>query len=378
MGQRFNPPPGWPALRRVSCHHRAGSPTLPGRPAPPGWPFWLPDDSLPDKPVPAGPPGTGDTLPGPPPMAGQGQGASGSPGAPTPYPGQAAYGAPYGPPPYSWPPARGKVSGFAIAGFVLGLLGFLILTAILGVVFGLVALVKIRDNPQLRGKGLAIAGLAVSGLWLVLLVIGIVATAVSPPAPQRSGTGQVTRPGTTDVSSLRTGDCFQYPGARIVITQVTVVPCTQAHNAQVYAEFPAAGSSYPGPAALHRQSAAGCRAARGRRQRVADHQHHDGSIPVPGTGVMGGRRTHHQMPDRGFVGGSDHIRAGYAPSRLTGRSVPTAGARTGIPAAARRCRRGARQPRSRPVRCYPPEWHPRSRHAGRRCDRCCAEAPGWR
>jgi Domain of unknown function (DUF4190)/Septum formation len=216
-------------------------------------------------PMPAGPPGVSDMPPGPPPLAGQGQAASGSP----PYPGQAsygtpsgqtAYGTPYGPPPYSGPPARGELSGFAIAGFVLGLLGFLILTAILSVIFGIVALVKIRDNPQQRGKGLAIAGLAVSGLWLVLLVIVIVAAAVSPPTPQRSGTGQVTQPGTTDVSSLRTGDCFQYPGARIIITKVTVVPCTQAHNAQVYAEFPATGSSYPGPAALHRQSAAGCRA----------------------------------------------------------------------------------------------------------------------
>ena len=193
-----------------------------------------------------------------------GQTAFGSPSAPgapypAPYPGEAAYGSPYGPPPYQGPPAAGPVSGLAIASLVLGLLGAFFLTAITGIIFGIVALVGIRNNPQQRGKGLAIAGLILSAFWMLLIVIGFVAIIVS--APQRSpSTGQVTHKATVSIFALRAGDCFQYPGAKIAITEVTLLPCTQAHNAQVYAVFPATGSSYPGPAALHRQSAAGCRA----------------------------------------------------------------------------------------------------------------------
>jgi Septum formation len=70
----------------------------------------------------------------------------------------------------------------------------------------------------------------------------------------------VTKPGATSVYSLRAGDCLQNPGAPLGITTVTVVPCSQAHNAQVFAEFRVAGSGYPGTAALRQQSAQGCHA----------------------------------------------------------------------------------------------------------------------
>ena len=59
-------------------------------------------------------------------------------------------------------PASGT-NGFAIAAFVLGLVGFVVLS----VIFGIVALNKLRDRPQ-RGKGLAIAGLCLSGVWVVI------------------------------------------------------------------------------------------------------------------------------------------------------------------------------------------------------------------
>ncbi len=39
---------------------------------------------------------------------------------------------------------------------------------------------------------------------------------------------------------------------------MTVVPCTTRHNAQVFVEFPATGSSYPGSASLKRQADQGC------------------------------------------------------------------------------------------------------------------------
>jgi hypothetical protein len=254
MGLRFNPPPGWPPPPAGFVPPPGWQPDPSWPPPPPGWQLWVPDDSEP-------PPAPVPPVPGPLPAAG-GPGPAGQEpyGPPPGYPaGQAPYGpppgypagqAPYGPPPGT--PSR--TSGFAIAALVLGIIGVILLS----VIFGIVALVKIRGNPQLRGKGMAIAGLILSGLWLVgiiaLIAIGVTAS------PQRPASGQLTQPGTTSVYSLRTGDCLHNPGPRLGILTVRVVPCDQAHNAQVFAVFAVAGSGYPGTAALQRQAAAGCHA----------------------------------------------------------------------------------------------------------------------
>jgi hypothetical protein len=160
-------------------------------------------------------------------------------------------------------PAPGT-NGFAIASFVLGLLGGVLLS----VIFGIVALQKLRDRPQ-RGKGLAIAGLCLSGAWLVGIAAVFVVGSVT--AAQRSATGQIAKNGHLNVFSLRAGDCFQNPTgsqADSQIMQVTAVPCASLHNAQVIAQLPVPGSAYPGPAAFHAQALAGCRASVGT---VVDH-----------------------------------------------------------------------------------------------------------
>lgn len=65
-----------------------------------------------------------------------------------------------------------KTSGLAIASLVLGILGFCTsgLTALVGLILGIAALVKIsRSQGQLGGQGLAIAGTCVSGFFTLLL-----------------------------------------------------------------------------------------------------------------------------------------------------------------------------------------------------------------
>ena len=100
-------------------------------------------------------------------------------------------------------------NGFAIASFVLGLLGGVLLS----VIFGIVALSKIRHQPQ-RGKGLAIAGLCLSGVWVVGIVAVLVVNAQT--ASQRSAaTGQITKNGHLGVLSLQAGDCFQNPSGSL-------------------------------------------------------------------------------------------------------------------------------------------------------------------
>jgi prepilin-type processing-associated H-X9-DG protein len=67
-----------------------------------------------------------------------------------------------------------KTSGLAVTSLVLGILGLFScgITALVGLVLGIVALVKIKNSQgRLSGNGLAIAGIAVSGLFLLMLPI---------------------------------------------------------------------------------------------------------------------------------------------------------------------------------------------------------------
>ncbi|GMA24783.1 hypothetical protein GCM10025864_25420 [Luteimicrobium album] len=79
-----------------------------------------------------------------------------------PYPG-------YGYPPY---PVQAPMSGLAIASFVLSLVWLWGVGSILALVFGLVALRQIKRTGQ-RGRGFAIAGVVISGVTILLLVLGV-------------------------------------------------------------------------------------------------------------------------------------------------------------------------------------------------------------
>jgi hypothetical protein len=158
--------------------------------------------------------------------------------------------------PTGQPPASGKTSGWAIASFVLGLVGGVVLSPI----FGVVALRRIKRLGQ-RGRGLAIAGLALSGAWIVLIVaaaaLGNLGSATRSPT-----TSKITHSGSLSVFSLAVGDCFNNPPGATSLTSVTATPCSQAHNAQIYAKFNLSGSilSYPGTPALTRLATSGCNA----------------------------------------------------------------------------------------------------------------------
>jgi len=70
------------------------------------------------------------------------------------------------------PAARPKTSGLAIASLVCGIVGpcTLGLCSIIGVILGIVGIVKIGGSAAaLRGRGLAIAGIVVSGLGILIL-----------------------------------------------------------------------------------------------------------------------------------------------------------------------------------------------------------------
>ena len=92
------------------------------------------------------------------------------PGVPGP-----GYG-PYPPPPYYYPGSRPRrTNSMSIAALVCGICGFVyLIPALLGIIFGLVALRQInRDKTD--GRGFAITGIVTGALWLVGFVVLIVA-----------------------------------------------------------------------------------------------------------------------------------------------------------------------------------------------------------
>jgi hypothetical protein len=215
------------------------------------------------------PPGTNEPGSpfGPPPGSGE-QGApygsppgSGGPGSPFGPPGQSPqpYGGGYAPGPAypgspgypSAPAGSSGTDGFALAGFVLSLLS----CVPLGVIFSIVGLSRTGKNSAKSGRGLAIAGLIVSGVWVVLGILAVVAAVMSQP--QRDSSGRVTDEGSTSALSIRPGDCLADAGLGRT-TSVNLVPCTQPHGAQALAAFDVTATRYPGDVELQRMADEGC------------------------------------------------------------------------------------------------------------------------
>ena len=87
------------------------------------------------------------------------------------------------------PPSTPRTSGLAVASLILGLLGGLVITALLGLIFGIIALLQIGGSRgRLRGQGIAIAGTIISGL--ALLRIPILAATVFPVFMRARSTAQ--------------------------------------------------------------------------------------------------------------------------------------------------------------------------------------------
>jgi Domain of unknown function (DUF4190)/Septum formation len=267
VGYRLNPPPGWPPVPDGFVPAPGWQPD-PSWPAPPpGWQLWLPDDGL-------STPSSAPASPLPP-------SAYPADGITAPYGGAGPYGAGAGPYQHgatqygeTWPPPGQGVSGLAIASFVLGVLGALLLTAVLSVILGIAAMAEIRRSGQ-RGRGLAIAGFALSGVWVALIVGLIVLGAVTggsggsnppsgapaSPASHSPATTQASTPASVNVFSLPVGTCFDNPSGNLFsINSVTPISCIRAHNAQVFAQFNVRGASFPGTAAMERRADNGCNA----------------------------------------------------------------------------------------------------------------------
>jgi hypothetical protein len=168
---------------------------------------------------------------------------------PAPYPAVNPYGA---------PPPSGKTNALAITSLITSFFA-----PFFAFIFGLVALRQIKRSGD-KGRGLAVAGVAVSSvLMLALCAVGVVAAiAANDPNKGEAGNRKTTVDVLDDGVNLKIGDCFNVDQAgsdeTLVNSQMKVVPCTTKHTEELFAQTKAAGSTFPGRDAMLEESRTYC------------------------------------------------------------------------------------------------------------------------
>lgn len=142
---------------------------------------------------------------------------------------------PYAPPyPQNWGhpqrPAPPPVNGVAVTSLVVGVVCCL---PPLGLILGAVALTQIRRKGG-RGKGMAIAGIVLSSIS-TLLVLLMIASGEAREAWNGFREGFQGAARSKNTQDLRRGDCFDVPGGDLerVVVSVRIVPCAEEHDAEV-------------------------------------------------------------------------------------------------------------------------------------------------
>lgn len=126
------------------------------------------------------------------------------------------------------PKRAGGTNGWAIAAFVLGILG----GTILSVIFAIVALFQLRGRHQ-RGRGLAIAALVISVAWIAVIT-SVIAYGLSA------------RGKTVQATDLIAGDCIKDTYEVELPASVKRVRCDRPHYGEVFAvETAPADAPYP-------------------------------------------------------------------------------------------------------------------------------------
>ena len=222
----------------------AGAARDPYLPAPPAAPGETAQPFVPPAPYPA------QTYPAqayPP----SGYAAPGS--TPPPPPGYAPV-QPYGygyPQPPQQPPST---DGFAIAALVFGIIGGILFA----VIFGFVALSRIKKSEGRKtGRGLAIAALVLSGVW-ILVFVGLGIAAGLSEASRDPVTGSVVDGGRVSAADVGVGDCLADVPGEGDVKSVQVVPCTEAHHGEAFATFTLPPGSYPGEDVVTTEAEDGC------------------------------------------------------------------------------------------------------------------------
>jgi Septum formation len=147
---------------------------------------------------------------------------------------------------YPHPAPPPKTNWWAVVSFVLGLVGVIVLS----VICGLVGLSQAKRVGS--GRGFAIAGLVLSGLWLVpfaaIVVYGVTSGLTSD----------------TDIVSaqkVEVGDCLAEIPDEGRVETVETVDCQKPHAGEVYAQLAVLDGDFPGEDAIVERYASKCEPA---------------------------------------------------------------------------------------------------------------------
>ncbi|SDT79004.1 DUF4190 domain-containing protein [Actinoplanes derwentensis] len=164
--------------------------------------------------------------------------------------------APYGPhPAYPPPPVAAQgTNGFAIAALVTSICGGLGLGSVLGLAFGITALVQIKRRPQ-KGRGLAIAAVVISSLTMLLAIVAVTSVLIDKAKDKAAGIEDV------DTTALKQGDCIRSIKESAAVYDMPVMPCTQPHEAEVYHVFTFPAGPFPGRTTIETEGETRCNAA---------------------------------------------------------------------------------------------------------------------
>ena len=187
---------------------------------------------------------------GPEPGGYPGQFPPGQPAYGTPY----AYGSPY--PSRFQPPPSTAMSSWALALAILICIPF---AFVVSIGLAIAVLVRSREDRD-YGKKRAVAALVIDGIYVIAFIVLVVLSVigvVNLDEPSRDESGHVTETKSISISSLRVGDCFDNAATRsatgeesVAVQEVTVKPCGELHDFELYAEFDVSADDYPGEEAL--------------------------------------------------------------------------------------------------------------------------------
>lgn len=187
-----------------------------------------------------------------------GQPAYGYPGG-QPQPGY-GYPGPAMPPPYpgqpGWYGQERRTNGISIAALVTGILPC---TFFLGIIFGLVGMKQVKQRAE-RGRGMAISGVVIGGLWTALFAVLITLGAM----------GKLDD-GNTDIADLKAGQCFNSVDGDLGVggdadddkgtARIDVVDCAKEHAAEafnIYQIQAADDAPYPGVDSINENAQRTC------------------------------------------------------------------------------------------------------------------------
>lgn len=158
---------------------------------------------------------------------------------PMAYPAPGAYPPPgYGPPGMGYPgvPTSRPRDVVSVLALIFGILPFVPV----GFVLGIIGIVR-TANPVRKGRWMAVTGLVLSMAW-VAATVALPLYLNNHDAQRDAASGQVTKATTITPRTLRAGDCYndtalsnRTTSGVTHVTSLKVIPCSQPHNAVVYA-----------------------------------------------------------------------------------------------------------------------------------------------